>query len=85
MEWIEKITSLFDTVLRIVKYAKINNTNERDIASGTLVNTFAVRAQQKQQALRRTCITKSAFIKRNSPLQQSILDLTPTTLRKVCS
>ena len=41
-KWKEKITSFFDTILKVIRYAKINKKNEKDMASNASINTFAV-------------------------------------------
>lgn len=53
----EDITSLFNTVLKFVRYVKINKNNEKNIASSAPVDIFAKEIQQ-ERAFWRTCINE---------------------------
>ena len=42
--WKDKTTDLQDTILQIIRCAKINKGNDQDIASNTTTNALAVNA-----------------------------------------
>ncbi len=47
-KWKEKTISLFDTVLRVDRYAEINKGNERDMANNASFNAFTIGAQRER-------------------------------------
>lgn len=55
--WIEEIINLFDTILRIIRHAKINKENEEDMTG----NASKVLATRTPQMPRETCITQKCI------------------------
>ena len=51
-EWKEETTNFFDTILRVIRHAEINNKNAQDVAGNT-----KVLATVTQRAPKRTCTT----------------------------
>lgn len=58
-EWREEITSLSDTVFRVIIYMEINIGNERDMVSSTLI-TLVMGAQQ-ERAVCGTCTNQECI------------------------